>query len=135
MKYLSGLYALNLECQLNTSGDWHTSALDWSKVKFYDSENSIFQDYGIELNRTLPEHNGKYNVANHIRAVLDLVVGKQFDILGDFKNDFICNDNYTNVIFEKVGLLLPNNEISDFMHKIYGKEWRLWIGEKNMEKY
>lgn len=35
MKYLSGIFALNLMCNLNTFGDWHTSAIDWkNKINF-----------------------------------------------------------------------------------------------------
>lgn len=36
MKYLSGIFALNLMCDLDTFGDWHTSAIDW---KMENSKN------------------------------------------------------------------------------------------------
>ena len=32
MEYITGQYALNLSCSLNTTGDWHTSALNWKNV-------------------------------------------------------------------------------------------------------
>lgn len=135
MQYISGLYALNLPCNLNTTGDWHPSSLKWDKITLLDSTKSIFKDYGIEQNRSIPEHSEQYNVANHIRAILDLLNQKQFSLISNFNKDFICNDNYTSEIFHQVKLLLPDNEINNFMHKTYGREWRIWIGEQNMEKY
>lgn len=134
MEYITGLHALNLDCKLDTCGDWHTSSLRWDKLNIKESEVSVFGSYGIEQERSVPEHKEKHNVANHIRAILDLLEDKSFSILGDFKNDFVCNDKYTNEIFNKVSLLLPSKEIEDFMHKTYGKEWRTWIGEKNTVK-
>lgn len=51
MKYLTGLYALNLPCQLDTCGDWHSKSIDWSHPDIRESNNSILKDYGIEKNR------------------------------------------------------------------------------------
>lgn len=73
MLYVTGIFALNLTCNLDTCGDWHTSALNWQKVTLVDSDTMFFRDYGIEQNRSIPEHDGKYCVANHIRALLDLL--------------------------------------------------------------
>lgn len=134
MLYLTNLHALNLPCLLDTCGDWHTSALDWNKLHLKNSEDSIFGDYGIELNKAIPEHKERYNVANHIRAILDLLAEKKFSLISNFKDDFICNDSYTQEIFEKVYELLPNNDIEAFMRKTYGRRWRHWIGERHMEK-
>ena len=52
MLYITGLFALNLECSLGTTGDWHMSGMDWSKLTLADSNNSIFGTYGIERNST-----------------------------------------------------------------------------------
>ena len=71
MLYITGLFALNLECSLGTTGDWHMSGMDWSKLTLADSNNSIFGTYGIERNsiRSIPEHEGKpHYIANHVRA-------------------------------------------------------------------
>ena len=57
MKYISLIHALNLQCKLDTCGDWHCSALNWQTLNILDSKNSIFGDYGIEKNRIIPEHN------------------------------------------------------------------------------
>lgn len=86
MEYITGFYALNLPCQLETTGDWHRHSLNWSKPNIKNSENSIFREYGIETNRDLSFAglNSKHNVANHIRACLDIIEAgneKLFDTL------------------------------------------------------
>ena len=48
MKYISGVYALNLPCSLETTGDWHQSSLDWNNIPYKESDNSIFSSWGIE---------------------------------------------------------------------------------------
>ena len=48
MRYITGNYALNIPCSLNTDGDWHRSALDWEHLPLFESDNSFFNDYGIE---------------------------------------------------------------------------------------
>ena len=126
MLYISGQHALNLPCALKTSGDWHTSALQWKTLHLYDSEKMFFKDYGIELNKKVPEHSEKYNVANHIRALLDLLEIGNFSLAQGMNNDFICNDNYDNEIFQKVSQLqhLEHwNKIDEFMGKEYLMKW------------
>ncbi len=126
MLYLSGIHALNLNCELETCGDWHQSAIQWERLSLLDSENSIFGDYGIELNKEVPEHTERFNAANHIRALLDLLQQGKFSIAGGMNEDFICNDKYTEEIFEKV-TLLKNEEnwsaIDRFMGKEYLSKW------------
>ncbi|MBM6761016.1 hypothetical protein [Megamonas hypermegale] len=126
MKYLSGIFALNLMCDLDTFGDWHTSAIDWKKLNFWDSTDSIWGDYGIEKNRTIPENKGKFNVANHIRALLDLISIGDFPTAQGMRDNFICNDKYTPEIFSKVSML-KNSEnwpaIDKFMSKEYMMQW------------
>lgn len=51
MKYITGTFALNLSCKLETCGDWHCSGIQWNKVRIEDSETSFFGDYGIEKNK------------------------------------------------------------------------------------
>lgn len=126
MYYLSGIHALNLPCKLNTCGDWHLSSLQWSNLPLLNSENSLFGDYGIEKNKIIPEHTNHFNVANHIRALLDLLEQGKFAIAQGMNKDFICNDEYTEEIFSKVVLLKTNsnwNEIDIFMGKEYFAKW------------
>lgn len=126
MFYITGQHALNLQCSLNTCGDWHASALKWSDIPIRSSCNSIFGVYGIEQNVKIPEHNEKYNVANHIRALLDLLEQGLFTIASGMNNDYICNETYDNEIFNKVFQLKDNpnwDDIDKFMEKEYLMKW------------
>lgn len=126
MKYVSLIHALNLPCKLDTSGDWHIFAIQWEKPHILESNNSIWGDYGIELNKKIPGHEGLYNVANHIRAILDLLYVGNFSVAEGMNNDYICNSKYDKEIFEKVIMLInePNWEkIDEFMTKEYLKKW------------
>lgn len=126
MKYVSGQHALNIPCSLLTCGDWHQSALQWNNPFIRDSEDSVFGSYGIEPGVSIPEHTEKYNVANHIRALLDLLELGKFTLAQGMNNDFICNDNYTNEIFDHVMILSSSPiwpEIDHFMGKEYFFTW------------
>lgn len=126
MKYISLIHALNLPCKLDTCGDWHCSALNWQTLNILDSKNSIFGDYGIEKNRIIPEHNKKYNVANHIRAILDLLYIGNFTVARGMNKDYIANSKYDKEIFDKVMLMsnLPHfDKIDKFMTKEYLQKW------------
>lgn len=126
MLYLSGIHALNIPCSLNTCGDWHSSALQWTTLNLKESKDSLFGDYGIESNKTIPEHKEKYNVANHIRALLDLLEDGLFSVAQGMKNDFICTDEYDIEIFDKIYCMrrLKNwSDIDRFMEKEYLMKW------------
>lgn len=126
MLYITGIHALNLPCSLETSGDWHTSALQWSNLHLHESEGSIFGDYGIERCNKVLEHNGVFFIADTLRVLLDMLIEEQFGLAQGAKNDFICNDNYTEEFFSKVSVLkhLPYwNKINEFMLKEYELEW------------
>lgn len=126
MLYLSGIHALNVSCKLLTCGDWHASGINWHSFVLLESETSIFGDYGIEQGKTIPNNPGTFNVANHIRALLDLLVQGNYSIAQGMNEDFICNDSYTEEIFQKVSLTksLSNwPEIDRFMGREYHTEW------------
>lgn len=131
MRYLTGIHALNLNYDaLETCGDWHQSALKWDRVtiqkRLRNSEDSVFGDYGIEPNVKIPEHEERFYVANHIRALLDLLEMGMFSVAQGMKEDFICNDKYTPEIFEKVSMLRQSPlwfDIDRFMSKEYRSEW------------
>lgn len=57
----------------------------------------------------------------------------QFTILQGMNNNYICNEKITPILFNNV-LMLKNNEnwddIKKFMHKEYGKKWRLFLGNE-----
>lgn len=122
MKYISEIFALNLPCSLETCGDWHTSALNWDNLRFRETDGSIFGEYGIETCDCVPEHEGTYYIADTLRALLDLLEIGNFAAAQGAKNDYICNDMYTNEFFEKVIMLRqrPNwVNIGSFMEKEY----------------
>lgn len=124
MKYISGIHALNLRCSLETCGDWHASGIQWKNLNVRESSNSVFGDYGIEDNSSVPGHPGKHKAANHIRALLDLAADGAFGYAQGMKNELICNDSYTPEVFfkivaaEKLSSLVKNQRI----------HWkRIWI--------
>jgi hypothetical protein len=131
MKYITGQHALNIDCNLNTCGDWHTFAIDWNKLSFCDTEKSTFRDYGIERDKSIPWLPGRYNVANHIRALLDLIELGSFSLAQGMRDDFICCDDYDNEIFDEV-LLLRNKENWDAINSFMGREYKMkWVNYIN----
>jgi hypothetical protein len=126
MWYISGIQALNLPCSLLTCGDWHQCSMDWDRLDLYNSDDSIYKDYGIEICQHVPNNPGDFYAANHIRALLDLLVQGYFALAQGMNNDFICNDDYTDEIFQKVAVLncLPIwPEIDSFMGREYYAKW------------
>lgn len=126
MKYLTGIHALNIECPLLTSGDWHASALRWKDLTIADTENMFFGDYGITMGVPVPEHYGPYVVANHIRALLDLLQWGNFATAQGMNDDFICNPDYDMEVFQKVwSMRILHNweQIDAFMGKEYRMKW------------
>lgn len=134
MKYITGQHALNLPCSLETCGDWHQSALQWADPFMRDTSDSIFEYYGIEENISIPEHENKFCVANHIRAILDLLEIGKYTLAQGARDDFICNDKYTQEIFDMVAKLRnqPNwKQINEFMEREYMREWIKYKEESN----
>lgn len=126
MKYITGIYALNLICSLETDGDWHQSSLDWQNIEFAESKYSFFGDYGIEKNSSVPYHQGTYFVANHIRAILDLLYNNDFSTAQGMRKDFINTEKYDEEIFQMINRMntLSNwQQINQFMEKEYKLKW------------
>lgn len=126
LKYITGVHALNLPCLLPTCGDWHQSALQWEKPFVRDSEESVFGDYGIETGKQIPEHKERFNAANHIRALLDLLELGNYHAAQGMRDDYICNDAYTEEIFKMVWKLKGASnwdEVDRFMGKEYFRRW------------
>lgn len=135
MLYVTNIHALNLPCSLETCGDWHTSAIQWGHPHMRECEGSLFGDYGIEKDKKIPEHTGKYYVANHIRAILDLLEEGSFSIAQGMNKDFICNSEYDEEIFEKVYSMrnLKNwKNIDEFMKKEYMMKWVNYLKQREV---
>jgi hypothetical protein len=126
VKYLSGIHALNLPCGLLTCGDWHQSGIQWRRLPLLESEGSLFGDYGIERNKSVPEHEETFNVANHIRALLELLTQEKYSGAQGMKDDFICNEEYDAEVFRMVSKLRATghwNKIDRFMGREYHAKW------------
>lgn len=127
MKFISGQQALNIPCSLETCGDWHTSALQWDKLDLKESEGSIFGEYGLEVCKSVPKHRGQeFYVADTIRASLELMIEDRLSVVQGLREDFICNEKYTQELFSKVIHLksLPHwNKIDSFMKREYTFDW------------
>lgn len=122
--YITGKHALNLKCSLNTAGDWHFSSLSWdeNKIQKQDLKNSFYKEWGIE--------NGSKGLhANHLRAILDLMLNKEFGFLIGFRNDFICTDEYDQIFFDQVSKLRKLQiweDVDRLMYKEFKKKWFLY---------
>lgn len=126
MKYITGIHALNLDCSLDTCGDWHQSAIQWENPNFAESKDMFFKDWGIEPDHKIPEHDETFYVANHIRALLDLLEIGNYAVPQGMNADFICNEKYDNLVFLKIADMqaLPNwKEIDAFITKEYKTKW------------
>ena len=133
MKYLTGIYALNLPCSLDTCGDWHSKSINWNNPDIRESSSSVLKDYGIEKERSVTFLNDhSYNVANHIRALLDMLLIGNYGYAQGMKEEYICNEGYTAEIFKQV-LKLKNernwNDINDFMKREYKMKWINYLEE------
>ena len=74
----------------------------------------------------VPENEGTYAVANHIRALLDLLESGNYSEAQGMNNDFIGNDDYTDEVFDQVALMraLPHwSKIDGFMGREYYGKW------------
>lgn len=136
MKYISGMYALNLKCSLDTCGDWHQSGMDWKALKFRETEGSLFGEYGIEPCSYVPEHDGSYMTADTLRGLLDILEENRLTNAQGMKEDFICNGIYTQEFFEKV-LMLQHlehwNDIDRLMKREYMQEWLDFKSERGIK--
>ncbi|MBZ9688464.1 hypothetical protein G9F72_019220 [Clostridium estertheticum] len=131
MKYLTGIHALSLKCKLNTPGNWKSANLTWKKLDLRESSDSIFESWGVEPETTIP--NGEtYCKANHLRAILD-IFDKAEDytlrLMRCFAIDFLCSDEYNEVFFEKVSLLVERDNwslVDSILTDEYFDTWLEW---------
>lgn len=135
VEYVTGMHALNLECELGTTGDWHLSAYKWEDLTTMDDAGHPLGTWGIADNVALrmPPWNGKtMRVANHIRACLDLLVMGHYALAQGMRRDFIDTNRYDTEIFAQALRLsgLPNwVQINQFMGKEYGRDWLAYLRE------
>lgn len=130
MQYLSLTQALNIRDPNDlTDGDWHWGALDWTHLTLLESDGSLWGDYGISRNQVVPHAPGKphMNVANHVRALLDMLSLGQFPQASGMRDDFIDNEDLNPEIFYQVSKMRSMKtwpQIDAFMQQEYLGEWR-----------
>ena len=86
-----------------------------------------------EKDKVIPENTGKYYVANHIRALLDLLQMGLFSVAQGMNEDFIGTDIYDQEIFDLVYSMKELNtwsEIDHFMGNEYRMKWIRYKAEK-----
>ena len=135
MKYLTGMFALNTPCPLDTTGDWHRLCYDWSNPEYAESDESLWGTYGIYFNENIPMLGTGGYVADHIRALLDMLSQGRFLEAQGMRNDYICNDSYNEIIFSKVIMLINNTNwdgVNAFMHREYPRKWRMFLKDKEV---
>lgn len=134
MLYISGRAALNIPCQLETDGDWHRLSIDWDNVRLRRSSDSIFGEYGIEKQREVSWLKEPVNVANHLRALLDLLDDGQLSTARGMRSDYINNDQYTKELMDHVWMLRDRphwDAIDQLMGREYAMIWVRYKGEQS----
>ena len=135
-KYLTGMPAMNIVCgDLDVTGDWHRFSINWDKVQLRDYRDSNFGDWGIVRNVWIEELDSFHNVANVLRACLDLIDMERFAPAGGMYKDYIGNDLYNDVIFDKVleMKVWKTEEEWERIDAFMCKEYRMkWIRYRNI---
>ena len=134
MQYITGFHALNCHSSLRTP-DTLPVAVDWTYPEIANTETAFFKDYSIETNKEIAQLPGSHNVANPIRAVLDLLIqGKEKELTG-LKHKILANDLLTEELFNKVIELQAQslwNDVCWFIGCEYGIEWLDFLTSKNI---
>ena len=131
MQYLTGRLAFAIPCKLNSCGIWNISKKDFmdeEKFKLSESEGSFFGDWGIETNKLVPGREYCcYNVANHLRAYLDLLMLGEFDQLIGLYDEGIadarCRLDLFMILNSKVRRTPMWEVVKPFMSQEFGSLW------------
>ena len=138
MKYITGIHALNIPCSLETGGDWHMFGIQWGKPTMMDTDTAFFGNLWSEQHKIPPDFQRLVPVANHIRACLDLLELRDYINLQGMKEDYICHNDYQDLIFSQVLKMrsLPYwKEISRFMESEYFMDWVRFCRRMEREKH
>lgn len=130
MKYITGTTAFCIPCDLNSPCKWNATKKDFENITLAESDDSVLKDYGIETDKIIPYHPDEelYNVANHVRAYLDLLLNGDYETLASIE----CSPDVRFEMFKQVRRLLARNDIptvayigiDNFMQETYGSLWR-----------
>lgn len=124
MRYVTGMHALNLGNRSYTPGDWHFSAMDWSRPMLLDTDTSPFGMYDIA------EHEapgmGTVPVAGHVRACLDLIEQGLYGSAQGMRDNFLDNPLTDKPVMDHILLLRGRKDwpgIDRFMGREYLGAW------------
>lgn len=124
MRYVTGMHALNLGNRSFTPGDWHFSAMDWSRPMLLDTDTSPFGMYDIA------EHEapgmGTVPVAGHVRACLDLIEQGLYGSAQGMRDNFLDNPLTDKPVMDHILLLRGRKDwpgIDRFMGREYLGAW------------
>lgn len=131
MRYITGIVALGTFCERDTRGLWNirrSDYLDEENMRLRESNESPFKDYGIERNKIISYHEfTTYNVADHVRAYVDLLYDGKFDFLkgvfADAINDSRARKDIFMLVYGKLRHLAIFKEINEFMEDEFGSAW------------
>lgn len=137
MKYITDIHALNMECDLGTMGDWHRSGIDWSHPRTLESESTPWGDWGIEVgsSRAVPLNPGPHNIANHVRALCDMVLMGRFRAAEGMGDEFLDGDSYDSEVFSHIAMLAGCENwdaIDRFMAREYGRRWFRFLDDRGL---
>lgn len=126
MKYVTGTWALNLQCPDGTWGDWHFCCLDWEHPLELESAETSFGEWGIYESGDVPGRE-RCHVATHARACLDLIELGKFSSAQGMKEQFLGDDyRGTAELFGLVARLREKpgwEDVDAFMRREYSCEW------------
>lgn len=139
MKYISGIPALGVPCKRPSVGKWNVTKrefLDENIFKLRDSEDSPFKNWGIEENKIVQYHEMcTYNVADHVRAYMDMLYDCEFETLKDLFYECInsseCRKDIFMLTYGKLRNLAQFHEINEFMENEFGNAWISYVQSVN----
>lgn len=126
--YISGYYSLNTPDINDITADWHPRLYWYSnnkneKIPLYNT-NNIFSNEGIEyreVNIFSDEQNKKYYIANHVRAIADLVA--TLDDIRELRgcvNDWLMIETQEKELYELL-LKIKDKDIDWFLKEEFAK--------------
>lgn len=135
MYYITGYLAFGIPCELPTPGKWNITKseyLDDALFKSVNSEESPFGDWGIEKNKIVPHREFTlFNVANHVRAYVDMLYAGEFDKLRDLFFECINNakarEDIFMLVYGKLRKLACYREVNEFMCEEFGNAWLSYV--------
>ena len=131
MQYLTGRLAFAIPCKLQSCGLWNVSKKEFQdpeKFKLSESDDSLFKDWGIEQNKLVPGREFcSYNVANHVRAYLDMLMTGDLDALVGMYDEAIADPKSRMDIFMIVNSRIRKTEMWPIVNAFLSQEFdSLW---------